>query len=64
MKKILIMPCFEEFPSKLENLDSGRIDKALIEEIGDQTLRPFTVGSIKYTRLFDPKSNEYTLLPC
>jgi hypothetical protein len=47
---------------KLENLDSGRIEKALIEEIGDQTLRPFTVGSIKYIRLFDPKSNEYTVV--
>jgi hypothetical protein len=48
---------------KLENLDSLRIEKALVEEIGDHTLRPFTVSSIKYIRLFDPKSNEYTVVP-
>jgi hypothetical protein len=46
-----------------ENIDSLRIEKALIEEIGDQTLRPYTIGSIKYTCLFDPKSNEYTVVP-
>ncbi len=57
------MPKFEELPSTLGTLDSGRLDETLVEKIEEQTLRLFTVGNIKFTHLFDPKSGEHKVVP-
>ncbi len=57
------MPKFEKLPSTLGTLDSGTLDKTLIEKIEEQTLRLFTVGNVKFTRLFDPKSGKHKVVP-